>query len=572
MTHLIKTQSTLLTKNRIPGKVLVVEDEYPQRLAYKKALEKCGFEVVAPNNVKEVRRWANELDDELAVALLDMRLIEPDYEDPNDPGLTGADLGLEIRRERKRAGKLSSQQFVICSAWPNIEYYKSAVQLGVAAYLLKDEMIGVEGLTRLVSHIRALYLRWAIETDCLGSTQLLQEIALTSGSQEESIVRFCQEIIAPRLKESLGTPFVILLTDNKGTKCCAGTLDIPQGYSRELDDIQVMTFVDFKGTDPFIVNSQESFWRERFNQDLLSKLDGAAFIPLPIREMKLTIGILKDTSQENQFTEDVKELGKVIVQFFNPTLIELIIKLLSEFSERSGELKGELKGLARLCSHVGQEQLSLLNGLKTGKVESVDELQSLAKDLKTTGNLLDSLFEGDLDAEDREEIQVPAFAASIQENLKLNLEDFQILGDCTLCATREDLYIIISRMLQWFERRGTETEGGSARVTLRCLETTTQTQLIFEDQSRRLPKTARKRLFEPFSQGKVFSPVRKESHPKMETDELPGRYLPLFLAGKLVEVRYKGKIEDRTDELKSELSGTDIGTGHRFVLTFPEKQ
>ncbi len=569
MTHPTNTQSLLPLKNRVPGKILIVEDELGQRLAYTKALQKCGFQVIAPKNIKEVRRQAQELGDELAVALLDMRLIEPEYEDPNNPGLTGADLGLEIRRERKRAGDLSSQQFVICSAWQKIEYYKSAVQLGVAAYLLKDELIGIAGLARLVSHIRALYLRWAIETDCLGSSQLLKEIALTSRNQEESIVRFCQEIIAPRLEESLGAPFVILLTDNKGTKCCAGNIDVPQGYSRGLDDIQVMTFVEFKGTEPFIVNAQDSFWWERLSQDLLLKLDGAAFIPLSIREIKLTIGIIKDKSQETQFTEDTKELGKVIVQFFNRTLIELIIKLLSEFSENSGEMKG----LARLCSHVGQEQLQLIPKVKEGNMQALDELQSLAEDLRTTGNFLQSLNAEDPHSADREDVPLAGFIKTVVNNLGLKL-DYQVEGDCTLFITREDLYIIISRLFQWFERRGTDTKGGKAQVTVWCSETIHTAQLIFEDQSWCLPQYVRDRLFAPFTQGRAF-PSAKGPVPGKEREgekDQPGRYLPLYLSGKLVEIRYKGKIEDKTDELKIEQDKQDINFGHRFVLTFPKQK
>ncbi|MBI4748268.1 MAG: response regulator [Acidobacteria bacterium] len=562
MTHLINTPSLSLSQNRIPGKILVVEDEFAQRLAYTKALQKCGFQVVTPKNIKEVRKQAQELGDELAVALLDMRLIEPDYEDPNDPGLTGADLGLEIRKGRKRAGKLSSQQFVICSAWPNIEYYKSAVQLGVAAYLLKDELIGIAGLARLVSHIRALYLRWAIETDCLGSSQLLKEIAFTSRNQEESIVRFCQEIIAPRLEESLGAPFVILLTDNKGTKCCAGSLDIPQGYSRELDGIQLMTFVDFKGADPFILNAQESFWRERLSPELSLTLDGAAFIPFSIRELRLTLGILKNNSTENQFTEDVKELGKTLVQFFNPTLIELIINLLSEFYERSGELKGELQGLAKLCSMVGQEQLNLLSDLNPEAPQGIlDGLQIWARDLLSIGTSLMSLSTDNLDPDYLEEIQVAEFITALLEG-HLPMFDCEIHGDCTVIATREDLYTIVSRMLQWFERQA-EIGKTSTKMAIYCSETKERAHLIFEDQSWRLPKPARNRLFAPFTYIRPFhgKPDSKEK------EENTGRYLSLYLAGKLVEIRYKGRIEDRTDELAGE---EEAELGHRFVLTFPK--
>jgi hypothetical protein len=134
-----------------------------------------------------------------------------------------------------------------------------------------------------------------------------------------------------------------------------------------------------------------------------------------------------------------------------------------------------------------------------------------------------------------------------RERIRLEVE-----GDCKVKAARDHLFIVVSRLLQWFTQRAIETSSEVyPSIRVRCSETPEGPQLVFEDKSRRLGAHLRERLFSPFSQ--AAPPQAAGKH---------GRYLPLYLAKMLVEVKYRGVLEDRSDEL-------DGDVGHKFVMRFP---
>jgi hypothetical protein len=136
---------------------------------------------------------------------------------------------------------------------------------------------------------------------------------------------------------------------------------------------------------------------------------------------------------------------------------------------------------------------------------------------------------------------------------------FKVEGDCVVQADSDDLCIVTSRMLQWFRQRwGDLPEGGAPIITAQCAETNHGSEISFEDRSRRLSKRLREELFIPFTQA-ISLPM------EIAKDNLPGRYLPFYLAKMLVEEKYRGVLEDHSDELPND-------AGHRFVIRFPETE
>src|SRR2546423_10061382 len=111
--------------------VLVVENEEPIRSPLVSALQYRGFEAVGAPNVSEARRLIDKMGQNIDVAVLDMRL-----EDPNYPDLTGADLGSDIRK----ANPKWPSEFLIFSGFAEPEFYDAAFHLRTAAYIVKGTL------------------------------------------------------------------------------------------------------------------------------------------------------------------------------------------------------------------------------------------------------------------------------------------------------------------------------------------------------------------------------------------------------------------------------------------------
>lgn len=134
--------------------------------------------------------------------------------------------------------------------------------------------------------------------------------------------------------------------------------------------------------------------------------------------------------------------------------------------------------------------------------------------------------------------------------------------------------MIVSRLLQWFAYRSKNVPlGVEPAIRVRCEEAEDGgATVVFEDNSRRLPKKLREDIFAPFTQA-ISTPfadlaVRPASggHGGQHDGREPptsGRYLPLYLAKMLVEGRYRGILEDHSDEI------TENGYGHCVLMYFP---
>jgi hypothetical protein len=131
------------------------------------------------------------------------------------------------------------------------------------------------------------------------------------------------------------------------------------------------------------------------------------------------------------------------------------------------------------------------------------------------------------------------------------------------------LEIAISRLLHWFaQRRPLTPFDKEPLISIKCSEAAAGPTIIFEDRSQRLNKKLRADMFAPFTQA-VPIPFESgvEHFDSSETGEFKhaGRYLPLYLAKMLVEGRYHGTLEDRSDD--DDLK--DLSYRHRIVMKFP---
>lgn len=526
----------------LPGTILVVEDEEAQRETLVRRLRKRNLPAEGAADAGTAHALAAQLGDSLAVTVLDIRL-----EGSSESGL---DVGARIFRERKH--KPIRPEFLVFSGYGTTEYYKGALELGVAAYLHK----GDAGDT-VLDHVSALHLRWALNVR-LQDPSVLNRIALQSRTPREWIVEFCKEVLLEQLQASIGGSFMILLSDDEGTLCCATNTDLPEERLPEYHLLQSLTFGEIRRLEPFVVNDSQAFLQTGMDQLLLNRLQGAAFIPLSVQNVRLSVGVLEDQTHPKR--GNAIKTATALQQYINSSLIEPMMKVVSEVAFiRSISM---LQSLARFCSQVGREQLEILEEINDTDSPELREVHSLADDLKKTGDILYSL---DTEISAAKAKNIPLSPAepinflkdfiTVRDDLRLPLE-CEVSGDCSISMHWNDFYIILSRLLQWFSMRGEKTRGGRARVRIECSEQK-ESVLVFEDHSRRMPQILREQLFAPFAQGGIFPPVQGER---------AGRFLPLYLVQTLVEMRYKGRVEDCSDDISSD----DPAVGHRFVLTFPK--
>jgi len=182
----------------------------------------------------------------------------------------------------------------------------------------------------------------------------------------------------------------------------------------------------------------------------------------------------------------------------------------------------------------------------------------MASDLWDTGTILTSVAISDAS----QDYGAPLEIRDVIEQAFSDLEDkmdvhgikFNVEGSCKIKARPDDIYIAVIRVLQWLAQREIETSADvNAEINVRCMTADGYSQAIFEDLSNRLPQKLREQLFLPFS-----TSLNRPFDTKLSG---PGIYLPLYLAKILVEEKYGGSLEDKTDELKGDI-------GHRIVMRF----
>lgn len=522
-----------------------MEDSETDRIALQGLLE-MKFQVHTATNVEESRRLAECLWKDLDVVIVDMVLNK---HDPLAP--TGADIIIDVKR---RMGSFAPE-ILIYSSKNQIDFYRTSLKLGVAAYLLKESAD-----VRMVSrHVRALALRRALNVENPALAPELNRLVVQSPTKEEALQHFCQGILKRELEACLGAKFIVLFTANGQTWNCASSSTevlLSTGSNTFYDHVQALAHGKGNFTEPFVLQSAElGNIKTPETEKLFERLDRAAFLPLSLTgDLRLSIGILRETNSSN----DPKALCNVLGQYLRATVFENVINIWSQWTE----LHATRASIVKWCTLLGQE------------IRDADsaQLDTLANDLINTGQLLNELEGGG--PQEKQLVSGTKILNEIWERVEDNSQvKFEPSGHCLLLAQKPDLDFIFSRLLQWFVWRA-KTMPLDVKPTLKidCLAGERDTTIIFEDNSHRLPLTLREDLFAPFTQavsipfpqhdGTKKKPKRSRTRKSKPNLEL-GTYFPLYLVKMLVEGRYHGLLRDQSDEI------TEHPYGHRIVMQLP---
>jgi DNA-binding NarL/FixJ family response regulator len=534
--------------------VVIVEDLEPQRISMVYALERRGFRARGAATVAEARQAIEELGEEIDVMVLDMMLNDPAARD-----MTGADIGIQLQTEHPTW----MPEYFIQSAYSKVNYYQLALRLGAAAYLPK--LKGDVEIAEVTRHVRALALRRALRLERPQVADRLGAIYDSTKNLSTAVRTFCSNILKGELEACLGAPYVLLLTDESGTHNFVTNTDLPVGHESVYTTLQAMAHGISNFSVPYEITAEELRKlpgpANETEQRVYDRLSGAAFIPLAnIQFFRLSLGLLKPLPDEVKYPEDTGKLAAVLAQYVRSTIVEHILRILVHLDSQK---RAMLKGTSRFCVFLGQDQQSIVEegiakkDLKDGS-ETHYKLVNLANDLWDTGTILTNVANSD------SKINHPPLAVrslveqafhDLAETMRPPDVEFSIEGDCTIRAKSDDMYIAIIRVLQWLAQRRIETPPETEQeICVRCVGTDNASHVIFEDRSLRLPSMVREQLFMPFSVSAVTTVGTKSLG--------PGLYLPLFLAKMLVEEKYGGGLDDKSDELEGDI-------GHRLVMSFP---
>jgi DNA-binding response OmpR family regulator len=543
-------------------RVLILEDKADLRLSLTSLLRSRGFKVEGASDVRSAHDSMRRMEGDIDVMILDMRL-----EDEKAPDLIGADVGLEILMQQAD----SPPEFLIYSGYIDItDYYKKALKLGVAAYLDKSQV----DILEVISHIRVLALRRSLSMWNEPLLQRIQRLAESSREESEAIVGFCESILKPEIEEVLGTPFILLLSDDRtrgdgqrGTTAFCGTgLDLPQTGVRFYSALQHLLFLP--GTyGGHQILSRDLIAKMGFEeeQEVLSKLVGAHFIPLAEKGgFRLSLGVASVSRIENLFAEDPDTVVRLMDLYFRPSVIYQLLRVTELWAKAQAQARKNrlIEDTGNLFLNVGREQVTILDDatrageiMKSDTLVHIPRLQALGEDLRDAGEALKNLIE-DPGTQDRMELaalirQVWKVLASLHEIA--SPETLEVRGELWVGGNGERFYAIFSRILGWFAERLRESgvAGPAIRITLSAEGG--YGMVAIEDDSLRLAEPLRRRLFDPFALG------------GWRTSYAPwgvGRRLSLYLAKLLLESQPGSCLEDRTDQLGGE-------KGHRLVLRLP---
>jgi DNA-binding response OmpR family regulator len=529
-----------------PGLIIYIEDSEAQRKALKLPLELRGFKVEVAGDVATARGLFEEYREEVDVVVLDMRLEEPEW-----PQLTGADVAMEYFNPYTPY----PPEFLIHSAYSEVDYYKLALKLGVATYLEKTEYRQAD----IIRHVRALSIRRALSVKNPRISQRIQRSVESTRDQSEAIENFCRYELEPELASRLGTPFIFLLSNRDRTYCYTGEAGFPESLD-VYKVIQTMIFSDIRPQAPFVLDASqapESLGADE--KEVMRRLDGAVFIRWLVKEdIRLSIGLLNDGPDRKPRPEPPFEMASVLDEHLETHVIELFLAVLTSFAASRAKYETERREMMRIT---GEVCLSVGRDLSLGLQQMARHphyAREKAADLQATGNMLLSLSRaGATDEQGRRQMPealMSDFIHSVWSDINNGGagETLNINGDCKVHATQEDLSIIVSSILQWMARRFIDTPDGiEPRISIRLSYYDKGGEATFEDRSERLSKVLRDRLFYPFAENDGPDDARKS-------------YLSLFLARVLIEERYNGALEDVSDD-----GDAMENRGHRFRVRFP---
>ncbi|MET0624380.1 MAG: response regulator [Pyrinomonadaceae bacterium] len=550
--------------------ILVVDDEETIRDPLVESLKWRGFNAEGASNVNQARELIERLGSQIDVAVLDMRL-----QDTEHPNLTGADLGLEVRNALRLP-----PEFLIFSGFTQPDYLTAASRLGTAAYLVKGPIPTKE----LICHIRALALRRALNTERKEVGEKIERIAEKDHSRTAAIQDLCRQVIEPELRACLGLPSVLLLSDEKGTHTCGADPRTAAGPSAVYQMIQDWTFTQINSDGPFTLQREHAkIAGDAQTREVIHRLEGGSFLPIhTAHNLRFSIGILPPEGGTGGLTEDPSKLAGILKTYL-PAPVGELLNLLErvETAIEKAKRRTLLEHTSRFCLYVGQTQRDVLNeAVERSEIDAESvyfkKLKRLSSDLIATGNEF-SLLSGEAprDGAGVEPISVASVVQqAVDEVEEQFLSDRLSLAakgeDFKLKIERRDLLVAVLRVLQWMAQREEKTPAEVAKpvIEIEYLKADGRAEIHFLDQSRRLSSQLRQHLFEPFSQAlparASAGKAEGEDAPSKKDDELPGLYMPLYLAKMLVEQKNHGQLEDRS-ETSDKLGGR---YGHHFVISF----
>lgn len=539
--------------------VLVVENEDLQRRSIHRQLEWSGFEVESAGDAVGARRVVEARFEPFDVVVLDMRLEGDD--------VTGADLGLEFRQ--RPAWRSWPAEFLINSAYSDEAYYVQALKLGAAAYLRKNN--DQDDLPNVVDHVRVLALCRALSIDRPGLIDRIRSIAVSSRSRDEAIDRFCSEFICGELSEALPVDHLVLLTESGRTRGFPSRSGLPKGEHPIYETLQALTHGKAGWTEPFVLKA-EILETVRFASGarpgpLLRELDRAAFVPLSLNgNVRLAVGLLPADASATS-AQQAEHLVQLVGTYLSSSVLRHLVEVTVAFSKIEQRRRDILRVTAKDCLYIGQEvAASLSAAIDLGEIREpgpyVRKLQALGTELIGSGELLGELARtgsaGESDGMATLLMREVVQTAWTEVSRPLAADERELLdleGNCRVQGRPDHLHLAVSRILQWMVQRWPEVPPASRpRLSVHCAEEANGPQVVFEDNSVRLPKRLRDRLLEPFSSAPL-GPLPRELAG-------PGRHFPLYLAKALVEEGCLGRLEDRTDDMPGEI-------GHRLVMRLP---
>lgn len=536
--------------------VLLLEDEVVMREVLRDGFERRGINALVAASADEAWGFLEHVPD-VDVVLLDIRLGDGAVE-------TGLDFGLQLKNDRSEW----PPEFLIHSAYDDADFYQTALQLGAAAYFRKGN-ISSSGLTHVeivAQHVRALALRRALRNPYIADR--LKTIAATSGSRDETIVRFCREILSEEIEAAIGPDYVLLLTADGATTPFSGRSLAPVA-DRTLERLQTMIHARLGSTEPLVVSSAHLFSLSAEEQKALQlgPLEGVAFIDLgEIASARLSLGLLPG----EQSPTTVREQARLLDRYLHRSVIAQLLRITEMWSDM--ELTRETtrrETLLRATTDFCLSQSQLLASLVwEAEKEAGDEqewpsltsLRIVADEMRDAGELL--VHFGNTDSSDVVPVDMAELIQRIWEHdvsARLRIRapyGFRLDGHCVASQQVVRAERTVSPILSWLARRLVQRDGEPLpELMVRCVpaDGSDRVRVVFEERrSPRLSREARETLFTPFS--------RRDSI-ELPNDVVPGRRLGLYLAQTLAELA-GGTLTDQSDEL----GGTH---GHRFVLELP---
>jgi DNA-binding response OmpR family regulator len=536
--------------------LLILDDEEKPRELLQKIYAHCGFQTFGARSTDEAHHLVIAQPGGFDVLILDMNLGEDK---------TGAAFGIEIREQLQE----SSPEFLILSKFRTAEYYDLALRLGAAVYLDRNEP---HHSAKLIQYTRALAIRHGLRPTRPGLVKELRRISAESRDKSEANTRLCHNLLVPELRKSVGCGFLLLLSDEEGTRAFWNVRDEPD-RDELYNVLQNGVFGDLRDRDPKLetesglplglVNARLNYIHTRQRE--------VPFIRLAeVEGLRLSLGLFDETNQSTPVAENSLELAQILGRYMRPAVINHLVEISHAFSDLESQKRGIAEASGTFCFYVGHELLNLVDNAEEvsssngGSSNALLPLRALAEELKESGELLNMLTAptgSEVPADGGDLFDAGGLIQSAWDDLIGRgqigaAERLEIMGERAAVRWPDFFQAACHRILLWLTRRAIEYPPDTEPSVHVYIDQTPSVGIRFEDGSLRLPKQFRKRLFAPYSA--PYLEVVTERKDK-------GRRFGLFIARALVEAQ-GGTFEDRSDDLP----GEEIG--HRLVVSLPQVQ